>query len=293
MDITDLKIIKLLLRNSRATYREIANNLDMTVNAVYKRVQKLNDIGVIRRFTATPNLSYLQGHRILINGESKAKGITKVCKELGKNESIFFVGISGGKYLHIDGEIRNIADLQEYTTYVTNLAEIADPFVGIIHQPKIKQPEPFTKTDERILKTLLMDARKSSVEVAEETGLSAKTVRKALKRVTKKGMVDFSIHWAPNSEKDIIGNFEIYLNKEQNLNDESFQLLKNYPNIVYFQTFSNVPNLIMITTWFNTSKKMQKYYEELETLGYNEVILRVIYNGYFFETWRTNYFQDV
>lgn len=57
MDIIDLSIIKLLLRNSRVPYREIATHLEMTANAVHKRVKNLCEFGVIRKFTATPNLA--------------------------------------------------------------------------------------------------------------------------------------------------------------------------------------------------------------------------------------------
>ena len=40
MDITDLEIIKILLRNSRIPYRIIGQNLGLTVSAIHKRVQK-------------------------------------------------------------------------------------------------------------------------------------------------------------------------------------------------------------------------------------------------------------
>ncbi len=39
MDEIDLKIILLLMNNSRLTYREISDYLGLSVNALYKRVQ--------------------------------------------------------------------------------------------------------------------------------------------------------------------------------------------------------------------------------------------------------------
>ena len=293
MDIIDLKIIKILLRNSRTSYREIANELNLTVNAIHKRVQKMNEIGVIRKYTAKPNLANLLGHHILICGKSNAKSLTEISKELGQHPSIFFVGISGGKFLHIDGELENLDDLQNYVTFVKETAELEEPFVGQINQPLVNKPEIFTNNDKMILHSLQEDGRKSTIEIAEEINLSTKTVRKALKRMEEKNMVDFSIHWAPDSEKDYIGHFEILLKKEQKVQQEILKLLNDYPNIVYFQTFSNEPNSIMLTTWHDTSKKTQTFHEELETLGYSEVILRVIYNGYFFETWRTKYIEEL
>ena len=293
MDITDLEIIKILLRNSRTPYRIIGQNLGLTVNAIHKRVQKMCEMGVIRKYTATPNLAHLQGKHVLIAGTSKAKSLVKINERFRDQTSIFFIGVSGAKHLHIDCELQKNQEINEFVEYVKEKAEIEDPFVGIIQSEKIDTPEIFTNNEKLILKALQKDGHKSSIEIADEIELSSKTISKSIKKFQDKKMVDFSINWAPDSEKDLIGNFEIYLNKEQNPNDEIYRLLDLYPNIVYFQVFSNVRNIIMITTWFDTSKKMQAFFQELESQEFDEVILRIIYNGFFFETWRTRFIENL
>ncbi len=264
----------------------------MTVNAIHKRVKNLCELEVIRKFTATPNLANLQGQQVLISGISNEKAVTEMCQELGKHESVFFIGITGGKHLLIDGELRKDDDIQEYCSFVTETAKLSNPFIGYINQPKVETPETFTKTDIAILSALSENGRKSTVDIAVEIGISTKTIRKSLKRMQDKKMVDFSIFWAPDSEKDIIGNFELYLSEEQNLNEETFQFHKEYPNIIFLQTFKNITNLIMLTTWFEASRKLQKAYEKFDTSNFKDVILRVIYTGYFFETWRMNIFDE-
>lgn len=52
MDKTDIFLIQLLLANSRLPYAELAKKLNLSVNAVHKRIQSLVEMGVIRRFTA-------------------------------------------------------------------------------------------------------------------------------------------------------------------------------------------------------------------------------------------------
>lgn len=292
MDLTDLKIIKLLLRNSRMAYREIADGLEVTVNAIHKRIKKLCDLNVIRRFTATPNLANLEGKQVHINGVSKAKQVTELCSELGKHSSVFFIGITGGKHLIIDGELKKDDNINEYVSYIVEKAKLTNPFISVVNQFSGIYFEPFTKTDQLIIKSLQEDGRKSIIDITEETKLSAKTIRKSLNKFQEKNMVDFSILWAPDSEKDIIGNFEIYLKEGQSINDETHRLLDEYPNIVYFQTFKDKPRVIMLTTWFDASRKLQQTYEILDKYGYEEVILRVIYTGYFYETWRMNLFNQ-
>lgn len=293
MDITDLQIIKILLRNSRMPYREIANELDLTVNAIHKRVQRLSELGVIRSYTAKPNLTNLNGKHILICGKSNAKSPTEVSQKVGIHSSVFFVGVAGGKFLFIDGELKQTDNIEKYIDTIVKEAEIDEPFIGKINQQIIEKPETFTNNEKRILRSLQEDGRKSTIDIAQELNLSTKTIRKALKRLVEKNMVDFSINWAPNSERDYIGHFNILLNNKQNIQNEISRLMTNYPNIVYFNTFSNEPNRIMITTWHDSSKKTQEFLEELETIGYEEVILRVIFNGFFFETWRTKYIEDL
>ena len=51
MDATDLKILELLQQNARMTNAEIAAEVELTASSVYERVRKLQDQGVIRRFT--------------------------------------------------------------------------------------------------------------------------------------------------------------------------------------------------------------------------------------------------
>jgi DNA-binding Lrp family transcriptional regulator len=51
MDIVDLKILELLKDNSRMSFNEISQSVGKTEATVRRRVKKLTDEGVIRKFT--------------------------------------------------------------------------------------------------------------------------------------------------------------------------------------------------------------------------------------------------
>jgi len=51
MDNIDLEILKILKRNARAKFVSIAKEVGLTEGAVRRRVRKLQEEGVIRRFT--------------------------------------------------------------------------------------------------------------------------------------------------------------------------------------------------------------------------------------------------
>jgi len=52
MDEIDFIILKKLMENSRVTYRELAEIIDMSVSSTYKRINKLLEDEVIEAFTA-------------------------------------------------------------------------------------------------------------------------------------------------------------------------------------------------------------------------------------------------
>ena len=51
MDTTDLKILALLQQDARMTNADIAEQVSLTASSVYERVRKLQEQGVIQRYT--------------------------------------------------------------------------------------------------------------------------------------------------------------------------------------------------------------------------------------------------
>jgi len=51
MDTTDLKIIDLLQQDARMTNAQVAEQVNLTASSVYERVRKMQEQGVIQRYT--------------------------------------------------------------------------------------------------------------------------------------------------------------------------------------------------------------------------------------------------
>jgi DNA-binding Lrp family transcriptional regulator len=58
----------MLLSNSRTPYRALAEKLNLSVNAVHKRVQTLIDQGIIREFIARPGFAATGALIALVHG---------------------------------------------------------------------------------------------------------------------------------------------------------------------------------------------------------------------------------
>ena len=51
MDIVDLKILELLKENSRMSFNDISQNVGKTEATIRRRVKKLTEDGIIKKFT--------------------------------------------------------------------------------------------------------------------------------------------------------------------------------------------------------------------------------------------------
>lgn len=286
MDEIDLLIIRNLLGNCRLTFRELADMSNMSISAIHKRIKALENDGIITAYIARPSVIALKCLFVVVFGESKAKVMGLVRKILGQHEMIVEVAIMGSKYFFISAYLRDISELQEFSSYVSKTAQISKLMIGIINLPYITIPETLTNTDFKILKYLNRDARKPITDVADDTGLSSKTVRKRIDNMIKNKLVSFTIEWKPLSTQSFFSIFFIYLNEGTNMNNTFRQLSKKYSkNIAYMINYSNIPNFINMITWAKTPQESQEIEDELNTEGFKRIVHRVFISTEWYECW--------
>lgn len=285
MDEIDLILMRKLLENSRLTYRELAEMKNMSVSAIHKRIKKLEEDEIITAYIAQPSIVALKCLFIIIFGTSDAKSMDAVSKELGQHESIRFVGIAGGKFLYITAYLRDISELQDYGSYVSNTAQIKEPTIGIINIPYITTPEPLSSIDFKILKTLNRDARKPLTDIADDVGLSVKTIRKYLDRMIENKLASFSIQWMPHKNSFVVV-FHLILKEGTDMNSTLQRINKKYyQNIAYCLNYSNIPNLITLHTWAKNPQDSLKIQKELHTEGFKDIISHIFIDAKWFDCW--------
>ena len=286
MDEIDVTLLKKLLNNSRLTYRELAEMTNMSVSAIHKRIKSLVDEGIINAFIARPSIIALKYLVVVISGNSNTKSMDAISKELGQHESIFTIAIAGGKFFYITGFLRDISELQDFSTYVLEKAQISEPTIGIINTPYLISPEPLTSIDFKILKTLNRDSRKPITDIAFDVGISAKTVRKRLDRMIENNLAIFTMEWAPIAENNVSTAFHLYLKEGTSINSTIQHIYENYPqNIAFCISFSNIPNFIQMHTWSKTTQDSQKIQEKLQTEGFKDIIPHIILTSNYYDCW--------
>ena len=286
MDEIDLFLIKKLFANSRITFRELATLTNLGVSAVHKRIRKLEEDGVINAYTARPTICALKSLWILIFGTSKAKSLELVCRTLGQHENVEFVAIAGGKFLYVSGFLRNISELQDYSSYVSKTAQIDNPTVGIINMPYITIPEPLSAIDYKILKTLNRDARKPITDVADDIGLSAKTVRKRLNRMIENYLALFSIEYTPLYESSFITVYHLHLKEGTDMNSIIQHIEEKYSqNVMHLYSYSNIPNFMTITSWTKTAQESRLLQKQLKTEGFKDITPHIFLSLKWYDCW--------
>ncbi|MFW9881504.1 MAG: Lrp/AsnC family transcriptional regulator [Candidatus Thorarchaeota archaeon] len=105
MDIIDQKILELLKENSRMSFNEISEEINKTEATIRRRVKRLKEDGIIKKFTIEYDVEKGQKIHATIKIEPDFKEIKRILKELSEIKEISNIWrLSGdcGLFLKVD-----------------------------------------------------------------------------------------------------------------------------------------------------------------------------------------------
>jgi Lrp/AsnC family leucine-responsive transcriptional regulator len=197
----DIDILRMLIRDSRSSYRQIALSIGLSTNAVKTRILRLVSSGVIRQFFTSVNVA--------------AFGYSKLCYLFIRNsknveETLSRIKLLGQLVLEVEGiggiSLFAIAVNEDNEQKIELLTEALKPaliqniFVGQSSPLKLK----LKKTDFRILKCLLADTRMEISEIARRISVSSKTASDRLTKLKDNRIVIFNVATDPLNLKGYI-----------------------------------------------------------------------------------------
>lgn len=296
MDDIEFMLIKGLRENSRATYRELADGLGLSVNSVHKRVQALIDGDVIRKFTVFLTPRALPSVVVRVCGRSDTSSIDETIRRLSKNAGTSRVVVSSGNSLHVVGMLDDISAISKFADFAIREGQIADPTVRLIDSPELhgRSAVPMTDTDYRIVASLQGNCRKQIVDVAKELDISPKTVRRRLKRMEDNGLVHYEVHYDHASLGGIFTLLDLYLKRGADVRQVSALIRNKYSkNLMEIRTFSTLPNDMTIDVWTQTMTELKALQDSLQNEDVLEKIVPYIeYNVYYFDSWRERHVRE-
>lgn len=290
MDEVDIALTIELVKNSRTPYRELADRMGLSMNAVHRRIQSMLDIGILQGFVANLSLPYLRPVVTLIHGCSQDSSSSDVIARLGVDDRTFKILLSGMNHLYVHGLLRDVSDLDDYTRFVRKEGMIVDPTVMIALLPRALVPEEvrLSKLDYRIVNALHSDSRRPLTDVSDELGVSARTVRRRLSKMEREGSVELTARMMPTASSDILGFFHVTLKEGVDRSDAMARVTNNYrPNVLSIAPLSDHPDFFFVNVWTKTMRDLRDIRERfLEEDIFRSVIVDILFEGYFFDTWR-------
>lgn len=132
LDERDMILLEELRRHSRAPYSRLARILGVTESAVRKRVRRLVEAGVIRRFTIEYSLPGELGAIILV----KVRSPTPVPEVSGRIASHRFVErvveVTGEYDIVAMARARGVGEINSLIDYIRGIEGVAETYTMII-----------------------------------------------------------------------------------------------------------------------------------------------------------------
>ncbi|BFI73499.1 HTH-type transcriptional regulator Ptr2 [Nanoarchaeota archaeon] len=134
VDDIDIKIIKMLEKNSRISNMDIARKLNLSEGAIRKRIQKLKKLGIIKGFSTIIDYNLL-GYKICWIGINVEKNkIIDVLNKLPKNDNIKGIYLTYGDHdIIIEYIYKDNKELEDYLNKIREISDIKEiwPTVSI------------------------------------------------------------------------------------------------------------------------------------------------------------------
>lgn len=293
MDRSDVVLCKELIRNSRLSYADLAKVLGMSVPAVHKRVKDLMDQGVIGGFVADIDITAVGGISIMAFGHSVAANTVEVADTLIANENTWQVLLGSGNQVFVNAFLRGESDLDNYLGFFREVARVPDPVLGVhmLRPEGVKitnRTRELTPLELRIISSLHNDSRKQLSDVANEVGVSARTVGNKLNGMIKEGKVRMTLNWRPAFTSDTVSLFELKLAQPADRANALALLRENFgERVVMVSAFTNIPDLIIATVWTPAMHDVEGVIHALlSTRLFSSVIPHIIYSGRRSSTWK-------
>lgn len=225
MDPIDKKIMFKLFANCRTSYENLSRHTGLSANAVKNRVAALIDNGILT-YTVylRPSMIDAEYFTAVITTDG-SENVEEFVKLLGESPMIAHISllatVQGGAYL-LWGQYIGASMLSELRALLTTPSEVRNielytmigrHDVNTVLGPRRKKDQ-IPKLHLRILSILRNDPRAPINDIAQETGLAPKTVRRAIQELLEGNAIQFTAR--PDMAAGRFQNFFVRLEWNEN-----------------------------------------------------------------------------
>ncbi|TDA32390.1 MAG: hypothetical protein DSO02_01100 [Hadesarchaea archaeon] len=145
IDATDLKLIKLLNENAKKTLKELSREMGLSISAVKKRLEKLERLQVIKKYTVLVDCKKLGlGLTAFLKLEVNPKDLRSLTQRLSHYKEVCEVHrITGNHNLLVKIRAKDIPSLNKFLENLTNSSEMVKEMETLVAIESFKEtPNP-------------------------------------------------------------------------------------------------------------------------------------------------------
>ncbi len=295
VDEIDVRLCGLLILNSRAPYRELADRLGLSLQAVHRRIQVMQQQGVINGFPGGLSIGFVNPVVLYLFGTSSATSMDEAIAELHRDDRTYIALVCARNYLSIGALLKDHSEIDEYVESARRSARLTDLTIGLMSLTQFgtekvgwaDREQDLSTLDYRILRALKEDARRPVEEVAAELNISAATARRRLTRLTAIGAFSASLYWRPSASGQIVSQLHLALEEGADRSRIGNSLtMRSGSRLISFISFSNLPRFLLLVVWASSMKELN----DLVALagaeeGVGSVSPNLVIAEYRFDTW--------
>ena len=190
MDLISKQLLLELNRNCRLSLQALAHKLDLSVNGVKKRLQRLTETGIIKGYFIYPTLAMLDAESavaiLTIANSAPEEGLLD---KIGASPMVYAASILSSGHVLVFADYVGTRGLSDLGAHLRQFLEVTDVELHTIITERGAKCE--LKTSQlKVLKCLHDDPRMPTSQIAETTKLTPRRVRKILKDFLGNGGAD-------------------------------------------------------------------------------------------------------
>jgi DNA-binding Lrp family transcriptional regulator len=126
LEKVDIKILKILQEDGRASYRDIAKKVGVTTPTVSSKVSMYEQMGILRGFGARLDANALGEVSVLLSVKCKPSDVPKIANKLKALEDVREVYLVGGSWINAKVTLTDALHLNEFLSRLTQIEKILD-----------------------------------------------------------------------------------------------------------------------------------------------------------------------
>lgn len=124
LDKVDKQILEVLHEQGRAAYNDIGNELGITGNTVRRRMDRMREEGVIRKFTVMTDPAQLDYLTVAFGLSTEAGRTDEIAEELADTDCVYKLWVLSGTHnIIFDARFEDTQHLQSFTHEVLHAVE--------------------------------------------------------------------------------------------------------------------------------------------------------------------------